>query len=94
MTDFSISADFGCFDRMRMRVGRDRVSKHYPRKGTETCIRFNAIRCDCNQVSKHYPRKGTETSLYSILLSLISTSQVSKHYPRKGTETPDKDTSS
>ena len=36
MTDFSISADFGCFDRMRMRVGRDRVSKHYPRKGTET----------------------------------------------------------
>ena len=39
MTDFSISADFGCFDRMRMRVGRDRVSKHYPRKGTETFTR-------------------------------------------------------
>ena len=87
MTYFSISADFGSFSRMGMRVGRDRVSKHYPRKGTETICQTPTDDTAILRVSKHYPRKGTETILSVSTLDHITCNRVSKHYPRKGTET-------
>ena len=38
------------------------VSKHYPRKGTETAREIHVHSLGfIPPVSKHYPRKGTET---------------------------------
>ena len=38
------------------------VSKHYPRKGTETLkASYSKAMQEDKAVSKHYPRKGTET---------------------------------
>ena len=40
------------------------VSKHYPRKGTETLkASYSKAMQEDKAVSKHYPRKGTETLL-------------------------------
>ena len=38
-----------------------KVSKHYPRKGTETVLISHEYSYAPYDVSKHYPRKGTET---------------------------------
>ena len=62
------------------------ISKHEPRKGTETKpfeIRKLPV---AELISKHEPRKGTETSACSCISSTRSV--ISKHEPRKGTETP------
>ena len=62
-----------------------RISKKYPRKGTETDCCIYGIGGH-SSISKKYPRKGTETTL-SGRCTVCTCPQISKKYPRKGTET-------
>ena len=79
MTDFSISADFGRFSRMGMRVLGDRFLNIIPVRGRKQSLTIVIVNYLLLIVSKHYPRKGTETyhalqkrhAIYSLFLNII-----------------------
>ena len=59
-----------------------RISKPYPRKGTETTPWDDTDLCYAFQ--NHIPARGRKLSFFS---SFINLHKISKPYPRKGTET-------
>ena len=62
MTEFSISADFGRFSRMGMRVLGDRFLNFIPARGRKLVYKDFFVYCfPIVPVSKSYPREGTET---------------------------------